>query len=72
MNMKFPFSEKSKMIPIQADIILLLLLDPVSSVQILKEVKSLFVYSGQGRACSGQSHVKLSLEFYCQIVKYIG
>ena len=50
MNMKFPFSEESKVMPIQADIILLLLLFPVSSVQILKEGKSLFVYSGQGPA----------------------
>ena len=51
MNLKFPSREKRKTLPIHPDIILLLLLFPVSSVQILK-VKSLFVYSGQEAGCS--------------------
>ena len=59
MNLKFPFREKRKTLPIHPDIILLLLLFPVSSVQILK-VKSLFVYSGQEAALT--CHVKLSSE----------
>ena len=49
MNMKFPFSEESKVMPIQADIILLLLLFPVSSVQILKEGKSPLFTQDRGR-----------------------
>ena len=54
MNIKFPFSEESKVMPIQADIILLLLLVPVSSVQILKEVKSLLRTDGQTNVSIGK------------------